>query len=796
MDCKNNIELIKKVQNCEDFFYQKLEDVFLEFENFIIDNIQIEELINNLDFKPFSFEFFLKNNSKNKEIILLIGKIVAMSDLNGFNKNEWNLYNDKRTLARASVRQNDWTKNLLIYKRDKTTDNLTISVANAIKYIKNPKTNVTQLSINQRQLVSKNFFNKEYFPAVYFSNLSNYFHIELNKFPLKNEKNLGLLISLLLYCEDFKKIWDKNKLKEKEFRQWLKEKSLKDTTINTYVRRLKTSVPNKLAELNIFKEVDNLFDCDEDIINKIYIILQNGGTLYEWNISTKVKSEASAAVGNLLNYIKTYNSNNEIIRKQNNQKKDELILSLNSILSGPPGTGKTYNTINKALEIVDNDFFQIHKEETEENRKALKEKFEGYKKTGQIEFITFHQSYGYEEFVEGIRAIPIGEKGNEDGSEMIYSTSDGIFKTLSKKAIESTINIRKNDKNNVIKYKINAPTINIQAEMIKENDDTFKVLKGSKIRKEETNTFSNKRLKEEVMQNAKFTEYPEYYILDEDYKFQSISASSSIILGRSSNGNNEWKEVIDNCNLGIQNENLNKDIKNYVLIIDEINRGNISKIFGELITLIEPSKRIGADEEITVKLPYSNDEFGVPQNLYIIGTMNTADRSIAPIDTALRRRFVFEEMSPRPDLLKNINIMDKETDTKINLEKMLDAINTRIEYLYDRDHTIGHAYLIEVRTLDKLKFAFKNKIIPLLAEYFYEDWENISLVLNDNKFIEIKSDKNKYLSIIDKQINGKKIYKVSHENNWLSENFIKIYNDKINLNLKENSIKDTDNNEK
>lgn len=420
---------------------------------------------------------------------------------------------------------------------------------------------------------------------------------------------------------------------------------------------------------------------------------------------------------------------------QNTKQKQ----ALNQILYGSPGTGKTYNTINRAIEIIDSDFYQQNKY----NREALKEKFEEYKKAGQIEFITFHQSFSYEEFVEGIKAIPAGKDGNENGEDMIYDVVDGIFKKLSNKA---KIDFFENNsiKKNITKRKfiLNAKALNIQAEMIEDDENNFRVLKGSKVRKGEAESFKNynySSLKNKVLETAKYIEQDEFYILEEDFTFQSMSAASSVILGRQSNGYNDWKEVLDD-NLSKKD---NKNIKNYILIIDEINRGNISKIFGELITLIEPSKRIGADEEIRLKLPYSQELFGVPSNLYIIGTMNTADRSIALMDTALRRRFHFEEMMPNSSLLENL-VVDG-----IKIDNLLEIINKRVEYLYDRDHTIGHAYFMSLENLEtkedkkaELENIFRNKIIPLLQEYFYDDWEKVRLVLGDGfvEKIEVKSD--------------------------------------------------------
>ena len=306
-----------------------------------------------------------------------------------------------------------------------------------------------------------------------------------------------------------------------------------------------------------------------------------------------------------------------------------------------------------------------------EKYKEIKDKKVGTSYTKEnFKFITFHQSYGYEEFVEGIKPIFDGE--NEDG-DITYEISKGIFYQCCENALLLS------------DYK-------------------------GKLRD--------------------FCDLPK----DERQKF------------------------------------FNENTPKYAIFIDEINRGNISKIFGELITLIEPSKRLGADDEIMVELPYSKEKFGVPSNLYIIGTMNTADRSIALMDTALRRRFEFVEMMPEYDTLNETIIED------INVGEMLKTINERIEYLYDRDHTIGHAYFINVSDLKTLANVFKNKILPLLQEYFYDDWEKIRLVLGDSQFIKEKKPANALFKSGTDYINDKILYEIDKEAFYDKQNYIKIYN--------------------
>lgn len=321
--------------------------------------------------------------------------------------------------------------------------------------------------------------------------------------------------------------------------------------------------------------------------------------------------------------------------------KNEIEYDKNMILYGPPGTGKTYNTAIYAVAICDNK--KIEDVESLPYDKVLERYNELKTQEGRIAFTTFHQSYGYEEFIEGIKP-----KVDDNSTDIEYTIKDGIFKEFCNRA-------------------------------------------------------------------------------EKDGSSNSASANKG-------------------------------KVKPYVFIIDEINRGNISKIFGELITLIESSKRKGTLEAMEAILPYSNSQFGVPENVYIIGTMNTADRSIALMDTALRRRFQFIEKMPDSEVLRKIGA-DKirVNDEELDVANMLECINKRIEYLFDREHTIGHAFftcLKDEPTISKLASIFKKSVIPLLQEYFYEDYSKIMLILGDNGK---KLDAHKF--ILEKEINANNIFR-------------------------------------
>lgn len=382
---------------------------------------------------------------------------------------------------------------------------------------------------------------------------------------------------------------------------------------------------------------------------------------YIMNINSLHKNECSCINSKEEWVVKENNSSYIESSTEKNVINDNHGINKNTILYGPPGTGKTYNIAKYVVRIIEG---KSEKEIENECYSNIINKYNLYKENGQAIFTTFHQSYSYEEFIEGIK--PDIDTNDSENSDIKYKIEDGIFKTL--------------------------------------------------------------------------------------------------------------------CNTAKDAE------KNYVFIIDEVNRGNISKIFGELITLIEDKKRLGSEEEIQVKLTYSKTNFGVPSNVYILATMNTADRSIALLDTALRRRFEFIEMMPNEKILTQLNGgMDVSVvvgDKMINICEMLRFINKRIEVLYDREHTIGHAYFIELikePTLENLGKIMKKKIIPLLQEYFYDDYDKIRLILADNQI-----DNNKYNFIIEEyidenlfgqdfNIDEKKIYTLNNEAFKEPNSYIKIY---------------------
>ncbi|EIF9291789.1 AAA family ATPase [Campylobacter jejuni] len=462
--------------------------------------------------------------------------------------------------------------------------------------------------------------------------------------------------------------------------------------------------------------------------------------------------------------------------QQISSKMENKNMPLNQILYGPPGTGKTYHTIDKALEILG---------ENLENRDEKKAKFDEYVKNGQIVFTTFHQSYGYEEFVEGIKPR-IDSK--ENSKEVEYEIKDGIFKELCKKALDN--------------YKVSLLT---QEEFVKSEDLENKI----EIFLDEL--VDQQKFIEKIQSGGfKLEEYNEKYrIITDDTNanlylnleiFKTLLENKDkIINGRSIKQilNNKHRRQIDSYYFQLvklfkereqdykvdNNPSEKPELKPYIIIIDEINRGNVSKIFGELITLIEASKRIGEKEELKVTLPYSGKEFGVPKNVYIIGTMNTADRSITSLDTALRRRFEFIEMMPDVSKLS----MDCEG---INLQELLKAINTRIEYLLDREKTIGHAFFVSVENLEDLKKVFQNKIIPLLQEYFYNDYALINAVLNHNGMIKEDKKDDKYLQKIknlDSVNSERSIYNIASFDDKIwdkIEIYQAIYNDEIANKLK------------
>lgn len=388
---------------------------------------------------------------------------------------------------------------------------------------------------------------------------------------------------------------------------------------------------------------------------------------------------------------------------------EDASLPLNTILFGPPGTGKTYGTIKRCVQICDGRAAEGPECRARYDKLVAEER---------IRFITFHQSYGYEEFVEGIR--PRSQAG-----QISYAVEDGVLKRMARDAMQAQHDVD-----------VSSPRITPSFDHIwsRLERDVPREVRAQSGREYELGISHDK-----VVLSPK--DGPERsktkaYIRKMWEKCErsgsprnATPAKMRELLGRKTTSytlpviyNVLWDLAHGQESAHLSSRTANRP--NFVLVIDEINRANISKVMGELITLLEEDKREGAENQITVTLPYSREQFTLPKNLHILGTMNTADRSIALLDTALRRRFRFEEMSPQPELLK-----EAAQRTKVNLPDVVAAMNKRLEYLVDRDHLIGHAWFWNEKSREDVDDVMRHKVIPLIAEYFYDDWSKVRAVL-------------------------------------------------------------------
>ena len=422
-----------------------------------------------------------------------------------------------------------------------------------------------------------------------------------------------------------------------------------------------------------------------------------------WNVYELIEEEKKIGDNNINTELSKQEKQNINEGKSNYSTKK----SLNRIFYGPPGTGKTYHTIEAAVTAAE-PLFSFN------SRLELKAKYDELIDQQRIQFVTFHQSYGYEEFIEGLRAV------TEEG-QISYEIQSGIFKRICTLA---TTNMNRSRQTSSVSFDA------CWEVFLNQFDDD----EGTQIKTKQS-WFRITEITETTIRFSKAQGTSKHSLAIKTLK-QVFNGTKTIKGGL----NVYYQPLVEYLkSLSADIQSLNEPVKNFVLVIDEINRGNISKIFGELITLIEESKRAFGhnSESIEVTLPYSSDPFSVPINLHLIGTMNTADRSLAMMDTALRRRFDFVEMMPDYKILTGVDVKG------IALDTLMKKMNERIEALYDREHTLGHAFLMPVKNallnngeesaFNLLKTTYINKIIPLLEEYFFDDWTKIRLVLGDNQ---------------------------------------------------------------
>ncbi|KGE85707.1 MAG: McrB family protein [Phaeodactylibacter xiamenensis] len=538
-----------------------------------------------------------------------------------------------------------------------------------------------------------------------------------------------------------------------------------------------------------------------------------------------ISQMAKAAKGMLKDY---HQFNKTVDRKEEN--RDSFIqeeFALNQILYGPPGTGKTYRTKNIAVQILNGT--------PDHSREEIKRQYDDLYKQGRIRFMTFHQGTTYEDFIEGIKPVLSADQEEED-STVNYVIEDGVFKRMCVEASQEYVKLQSQEQSSVktLTFSQLYDGLVSQFEERLEHEETIAIPQksGSPINVVGTSSKGNLLLKHEDGQreytasksrleklfNAidDFDNLPNIYSFFREVIGGSNASANWAVLNQIYKLKNDYsqdKKTAPQKSISYSDKlraferidwskvNPDQDVPKYLLIIDEINRGNVAAVLGELITLLEADKRGGATESLEVTLPYSKSNFAVPPNLYLIGTMNTADRSVEALDTALRRRFSFTEVGPKPELLSPkamiLSLLNREAYadlgweeepyhsharklydflgvapdgveeplreraevgegyweksdlehlspddfTGVKLNHLLGTINLRIARLIDRDHMIGHAYFMGIATApdpwQALKEVFHRNILPLLQEYFFGDYAKIGLVLG-NGFVGVE----------------------------------------------------------
>jgi len=533
-----------------------------------------------------------------------------------------------------------------------------------------------------------------------------------------------------------------------------------------------------------------------------------------------------------LNALRTWVASQQEGYERTSKRSETMNIPLNRIFYGPPGTGKTYHTIGAAVQVCDPEYHAANKDDDAALRQRFNELLikDQDDPAWQIAFCTFHQSFSYEDFVEGIKPV-LSEEGK---SELSYHVRAGILKVMAERATVSAggtatrttgqLGLSPDEFTRADFYKMS-----LGAKYDREDDDIYrncirnKVIAIGYMDQHDLTGKTEREINElplregQVPSSSNQMNYFCNHLKQGDYVIITNGNHFVRAIGRVKGAYRyapegdiryphlrdvEWlvkdanipyedlytKKFVQRTIYKLFKEDLKRDFfvrgaaapdtatprRNYVLIIDEINRGNVAGIFGELITLIEENKRKGRPEALEVTLPYSQEPFSIPDNLYIIGTMNTADRSVEALDAALRRRFNFVPMMPDTTGLKPLQ------NTSIDLKALLNKLNARLVQLLDEDHQIGHSHFwdlhLESDPVAALRRVFKDKIIPQLEEYFHRDRSKLRLVLGERFVERLEPDDEVFLGDADDlSVESRPTYRITAAATWDENAFVSIH---------------------